>query len=165
MIAWILPSSTVLAAAALAVGYGLEEAWGGVVVAGIVGGFWLFGQWRRWGRVASVALVLLTGAAAVGLWLGVVGGWALVGVVAALVAWDLDRFTWRMRTAGCVVDADALERHHLRRLLVVGGTGLLLGVVALSVRVRLGFAAAFLLGLLAVLGLSRAVGFLRREGS
>jgi hypothetical protein len=164
MTGWILSAGTVLAAAALAMGYGLQEVWGGVAVAGVVGGFWLFGQWRRWGRVASVALVLMIGTATVGLWLGVGGGWALAGVVAALAAWDLDRFTQRMRMAGRAVDADVLERRHLRRLSVVSGAGLLLGVVALSVRVRLGFAAAFLLGLLAVLGLSRAVSFLRREG-
>jgi hypothetical protein len=114
--------------------------------------------------VASVALVLLIGAAAIGLWSGVAGGWALVGVAAALVAWDLDRFVWRMRAAGCVEGADVLERRHLQRLLTVGGTGLLLGAVALSLRIRLGFAAAFLLALLAVLGLSRVIGFLRREG-
>ncbi len=162
--AWLLPAGTVLAAASLAMGYGLNELWGGAVTVGVVGAFWVVGQWRRWGWVASVALVLLIGAAAVGLWLGAGGGWMLVGVVAALVAWDLDRFAWRMRAAGRVEDADALERCHLQRLLTVSGAGLLLGAAALSLRVRLGFAVAFLLALLAVLGLSRVVGFLRREG-
>ncbi|MBN1810420.1 MAG: hypothetical protein JXA14_01135 [Anaerolineae bacterium] len=163
MTAWLLPAGTVLAAAALAMGCGLDGLWGGVVAVGVVGAFWMVGQWRRWGWVASVALVLLIGAAAVGLRLGVGGGWMLVGVVAALVAWDLDRFAWRVRAAGRVEDADALERRHLQRLLAVGGAGLLLGAVALSFRIRLGFAVAFMLALLAVLGLSWAVGFLRRE--
>jgi hypothetical protein len=85
-------------------------------------------------------------------------------VVAALVAWDLDRFAWRMRAVGRVEDADALERRHLWRLLAVCGVGLLLGAVALGFRIQLGFAVAFVLALLAVLGLSRLVGFLRREG-
>lgn len=164
MTAWLLPASTALAAVVFAAGYGLNGSWGGAVVALAVDAFWLTGQWRRWEWVASVALVLLMGAAAVGLWLDVGGGWMLAGVVAALVAWDLDRFVWRMRAAGRVEDADALERHHLQRLLAVGGGGLFLGAVALSFRIRLGFALAFLLALLAVLGLSWVVGFLRREG-
>jgi hypothetical protein len=86
----------------------------------------------------------------------------LVGVVLALVAWDLDRFLGRMRAAGRIKDV-GLERHHLWRLLIVAGTGLFLGAVALSVKIRLGFAVVFMLALLAVLGLSRVVGFLRRE--
>jgi hypothetical protein len=164
MSAWLLPAGTVLAAAVFAVGYGLNELWGGAVTVGVVGAFWMVGQWRRWRWVTSVALVLLMGAAVMGLWLGVGGGWMLVGVVTALVAWDLDRFVWRMRAAGRVESADTLERRHLQRLLIVGGAGLLLGAVALSFRIRLGFAVAFLLALLAVLGLSQAVSFLRREG-
>lgn len=161
---WLLPVGTVLAAAALATGYGLSGLWGGSAVALVVSAFWLVGQWRKWGWVASVALVLLIGAAAVGLGMGIGGGWMLVSVVVALVAWDLDRFAWRMRAAGRVEGVDALERRHLWRLLIVAGAGLLLGAVALSVKIRLGFAVAFLLAFLAVLGLSRVVGFLQREG-
>ena len=162
--AWLLPAGTVLAAAALSMGYGLDGLWGGAVAALVVGAFWLAGQWRKWGWAASMALVLLIGVAAVGMGGGIGGGWMLVGVVVALVAWDLDRFAWRMRVVGCVEGVDALERRHLWRLLIVAGAGLLLGAVALSVKIRLGFAVAFLLAFLAVLGLSRVVGFLQREG-
>jgi hypothetical protein len=164
MTAWLLPAGTVLAATVLAMGFGLNELWGGAVMVGVVGALWVVGQWRRWGWVASVALVLLIGAAAVGLGLGVGGGWMLAGVVATLAAWDLDRFAWQMRAAGRVEGADAFERRHLQRLLIVGGAGLILGAVALSLRMRLGFAVAFILALLVLLGLSRVVGFLRREG-
>ena len=161
--AWLLPAGIVLAGAALALGHGLNGSWGGVVVALVVGAFWLAGRWRRWGWVASMALVLLIGVAAVGQGGGAGGGWMLVGVVVALVAWDLDRFTWRMRAAGRVEDVDALERRHLWRVSIVAGAGLFLGAAALSVKIRLGFVVAFLLAFLAVLGLSRVVGFLRRE--
>jgi hypothetical protein len=164
MTAWLLPAGTVLAAVVLAMGYGLNGLWGGAAVALVVGVFWLAGQWCRWEWVASVALVLLIGVAAVGQSGGVGGGWMLAGVVVALVAWDLDRFAWRMRVAGYVEGVDVLERRHLRRLLIVVGAGLLLGAIALNVKIRLGFAVAFLLAFLAVLGLSRVVGFLQREG-
>jgi hypothetical protein len=163
-IAWLLPVSTVLAVAALAMGHGLKGLWDGVLVVGVAGILWLVGQWRRWEWGASLALVVWIGVAAVGLGRGVEGGWMLVGVVAALVAWDLDRFVWRLRAAKRVEAADALEQRHLRRLLAVCGVGLLLGAAALSLRIRLGFAAAFLLALLVLLGLSRMVRFLRREG-
>ena len=50
-----------------------------------------------------------------------------------------------------------LEQRHLQRLLTVDGLGLLLGAVALGIRIEVGFGTAFLLGLLAILGLSRAI--------
>jgi hypothetical protein len=161
--AWLLPVSIVLAAAVLALGHGLNGSWAGMVVALVVGAFWLTGRWRGWEWVVSMALVLLIGVAALGQRGGAGGGWMLVGVVVALVAWDLDRLAWRMQAAGCVKDVDALERRHLWRLLIVAGAGLCLGAVALSVEIRLGFAVVFLLAFLAVLGLSRVVGFLQRE--
>ena len=110
-----------------------------------------------------MALVLLIGVAAVGQGGGAGGGWMLAGVVVALVAWDLDRFIWRMRAAGRAKDVDVLEQRHLWRLLIVAGAGLFLGAAALSVKIRLGFVGAFLLALLTILGLSRVVGFLQRE--
>jgi hypothetical protein len=161
--AWLLPMGTVSAAAALATGYGLNGLWSGAAVALAVGGFWLVGQRHQWRWVASMALVLFVGVAAVGQGGGAGGGWMLVGVVVALVVWDLDRFAWRMRAAGRVEGADALERRHLRRLLLVAGAGLFLGAVALSVKIELSFVVAFLLVFLAVLGLSQVVGFLQRE--
>jgi hypothetical protein len=161
--AWLLPAGIVLACAVLALGLGLNGSWGGVLVALVVGAFWLVGRWRRWGWVASMALVLLIGMAVVGQVGGAGGGWMLVGVVVALVAWDLDHFTWRMQAAGCVKDFDALERRHLWRLLIVAGAGLFLGAVALSVKIRLSFVVALLLAFLAVLGLSRVVRLLQRE--
>jgi len=163
MISKLLPTSTILAAAALAAGYGLDDAWIGMLLILAMGVLWLLGQRRRWGWAASVALIFFVGAAAIGLWIGLGAGWMLAGVVAALSAWDLDHLTQRLRSADRVEDARALERRHLRRLLIVDGLGLLLGVAALNVRVRAGFGAVLLLGLLAILGISRAVSFLRRE--
>ena len=87
----------------------------------------------------------------------------LFGMSAALAAWDLDYFAQRLRSVEYTTRAHDLERRHLRRLLVVEGLGLLLGAVALGVKVRFSFATACLLGLVAVLGLSQAVGFLRHE--
>ena len=155
--------SIVLAASALALGYGLSGLWVGALPVAAVGLLWLLGQRRGWGWVASVALALLVGAAAAGLWLGLGVGWMLVGVVAALSAWDLGHFARRMAAVKRVAGARDLERRHLRRLLIVDGLGLLLAVVAHEIEVGFGFGVAFLLGLLAVVGLGRAIRFLRHE--
>ncbi len=154
-----------LATAALALGYGLGRAWIGLAPLLIVGSTWSVGRWRGWGWVASPALTTFVAMATIGLWIGLGGGWMLVGVVAALSAWDLEHFAQRLQCLGRVEGAHTLERAHLWRLLTVDGLGLALGAVALGLRIRLGFAAAFILGLLAVWGLSRAVRFVRREGS
>jgi len=155
--------SVIVAMAALALGYGLGDVWIGVGPVLAVGVLWLIGLRPGWGWIASPGLVLWTAAAAVGLWAGLGAGWMLVGVVAALSAWDLDHFTRRLGAAGRVEQAVAMERAHLVRLLAVDAVGLALGGLALTVHVRLGFGIALILALVAVWGLSRAVRFLQNE--
>jgi hypothetical protein len=165
MIAKFSLASIFLAVFALALGYGLAGLWGGALSVTASGLLWLLGRRRDWDWMASVVLIFLVGAAAGGLWLDLGAGWMLIGVVAALSAWDLDHFARRLRAVGRVEGARDLERRHLLRLLIVDGLGLLLAAVALKIKVGLSFGAAFLLGLLAVVGLSRAVLFLRHGNS
>jgi hypothetical protein len=127
------------------------------------GGLWLFGQRRNWGWVASAALVCFVTAAACGFWLGLSAGWMLASVVIALIAWDLTHFAWRLRSVERAELALELERSHLRRLSGVVGTGLLLAGAALLARIRLGFAAAFVVAMIAALGLSQLIGFRSTE--
>jgi hypothetical protein len=152
-----------LATFALALGYGLGGLGAGASLVAALGLLWLLGQRAGWSWLASAMLVLFVGAAAVGTWLGVGAGWTLPGVVAALSAWDLDHFARRLGGAGRVEGARELERRHLRQLLIVDGAGLLLGAVALGIELKYGLGVALLLGLLAVLCLSWAIGFLNRE--
>jgi hypothetical protein len=155
--------STILAAFTFGLGYALNGLWGGAVLALAIGLLWLVGQRYGKGWVASVALIVFAGMAGVGLQLRWGTGWALFGMVAALSAWDLGHFAQRLRFAGQVEDVCGLERQHLRRLLIVDGLGLLFASIALVIRVELGFGLALALGLLAVVGLSQALRFLRRE--
>ena len=117
--------------------------------------------------MGSLGLICFVGTAAGGLWLGLAVGWMFLGAFAALVAWDLHDFVQRLRSVGWVETQAArhreLEQRHLRRLLIVQVLGALLAVIALGFKVDFGFAAAFVLGLLAVLGMGRAVAYLRRE--
>lgn len=162
----LLTVSTGMAAGALALGYALGGFWAGMVWILALGFLWLIGQWRQWRWMASIGLVFFVGAAAGGFWLGLAAGWMLLGVVAALDAWDLDYFFQRLSRVAAdetLAQRRELKQRHLRRLAVVNVMGLLLAAVALEVRFEFSFGAAFWLGLLAILGLSQAVGFLRRE--
>lgn len=155
-------TSTILATTTLAVGYATSRLWPGALLILACGGVWSLAQRRRW-RAGPVVLTVFLVTAALGLLIGVGSGWMLLGVTAALGAWDLDRFSRRLEFAQQGAGDGELERHHLLRLLMVSGLGLLLGAVSLALRLRIGFAMILLLGLLAVIGLVQLVGFLRRE--
>ncbi|HEY43089.1 MAG TPA: DUF4175 domain-containing protein [Anaerolineae bacterium] len=151
------------ATSALLAGYALGESW--IWALPILGfsALWLLGQRRGLKWVPSLGLLLFIGLAAIGLWLTLAPGLMLLGMIATLAAWDLENFLRRVEGAERVDHRNDLERRHLRRLLMVEGSGTLLAVAALSVDVNFGFGSALLLGLLAIVGLSRTIGFLRRE--
>jgi hypothetical protein len=152
-----------LAVGSLAMGYGRAGWWDWMLAFGILGGLWLFGYWRGWAWMAPLGLVGFVGLSAIGLWLDLEAGWMVAGLVAALCAWDLQHFALGLQRVGRVEDGRALEQRHLLRLLAVAGLGLVLAVVALTIEIRLTFFQALLLGLLVIWGLSRGIGFLRRE--
>jgi hypothetical protein len=158
-------ASVIFAALALAAGYAANADRVGSALGVALGLLWLAGLWRGWGWVASPALACLAGLAALGALQGLSAAWMLAGAVAALAAWDLDRFARRLRAAGHVVGAADMARAHLRRLLLVAGLGLSIGGAALAVQVRLSFGWALLGGAIAILSLSRVFGFLRRAGA
>ena len=167
MIDKLVPASIALATAVLALGYGLGGLGAGVPLVVALGILWLIGQAGRRGWASSLGLALYTCVAAGGLLLAthLAAGWMLIGLTGALTAWDLDGFLHRLRSVKRM-DAAArrdLEYRHLRRLLVVDGLGLLLAAVALGIRLELKLGVVLLVGLLAALGLSRALDFLSRE--
>lgn len=87
----------------------------------------------------------------------------LLGIIATLAAWDIEDFHQRMEGVERVDHRETLERKYLQRLLVIEGSGALLALAAVSISVTFSFGSALLLGLLAVVGLSRTIGFLQRE--
>ncbi len=159
----LLPITIGLAAIILAIGYSVGGEWKVSLILLAMGALWWVGHKRHWNLVGSAALVGFVVGAAVGLWMGLPAGWMLVGVVAALSAWDLDHFAQRLRGVERVEMQPALERLHLRRLVSVDGLGLLLAGTALVVQYKFSFDVALVLGLVAVLGLSQMVSYLRRE--
>jgi hypothetical protein len=196
----VMTISTLVATAALALGYGLNSQPIGVLVFVALGLLWLVGQKYQKQALAGLGLLGFTVGAMLGTWYGVWNGWLLVSITAALVAWDLYHFiqhiliSERVETApadtvsedtvpedtvpentvpentarentGARINAEtrALERAHLQRLAIVSGAGLLLGTLALTIRLTLRFGAIFALGLVAIFGLSRLIHYLRQE--
>jgi len=104
-----------------------------------------------------------TVAAAVGAWLDLRPLYLVISLIAALSAWDLDHFWRELRHSDHTERKRALTWRHLRRLWIVDGIGLLCSAVALQVRIELSFGVAIVLGLLALVGLSRTIGLLGRE--
>lgn len=164
MISTALTISVILASSTLAVGYGLEGLWLPAAAILGLGGVWLFAQRTKWGWMAWLLFALLALAAAVGAALDLNAVLMLVSLVASLSAWDLDGFVRQLKSVDIVEHEPVLQQQHLQRLLVVDALGLVSGVLASSVEVKLNFALALVLGLVALVALSRAIGLFLREG-
>jgi len=169
MVSTALATSIVLAALALTSAYGLDAVW---IPAGAIlflATLWLAGQsikgtayrgWMSWVVVGLFIVVAVAGA-----WLDLSPLLLTIGLTATVSAWDLDYFARQLNGVDRVVESRKLTRRHLQRLLIVDGVGLLIAVLALNVQIRLSFAPALGLGLIALLGLIRVIDFMRRKSS
>jgi hypothetical protein len=113
--------------------------------AGWGGAYWLG---RRW--LSPLAFLILVGCAVVELWRNVPAAWLVAGVAVALAAWDLDGFAARLARYEPRPDRKQLVKNHLGRLLGVIGLGLILGEVALALRLALSLGEVAAVGLLAI---------------
>jgi hypothetical protein len=121
--------------------------------------------WRGWGWYLSILLVLYIVSAAAGFYVEVLPAWSLLGALAILLAWDLEHFASRIKKAARVESIASLTRAHLGRLGAVSLTSLLLVMLTYLIQVRLTFGIAVLLALLAILGLSQGIAYLRRTST
>lgn len=117
----------------------------------VLGALWIVLAERT--RLAGAVFALCVGGIALGIWLEVGIGWLLVGMTAALAAWDLEAFNARLASIARVENERELAREHLRQLGLVCGIGLSMALAASRLRVQLSFGAALFLALTAVLGL------------
>ena len=159
----LVQAAIVLAGFVPAAGYALAGRWLESLLCALAGAGWLVAARSSLGWPADAGFLLLVGLCGFGAISLIPPGWALAGTLAALAAWDLSAFAGRVAAAGHVVDEDALWRAHLRRLAAVLVTGLVLGAAALIIPLDLGFGTALLLGLVAVVALSRAVASFRER--
>jgi hypothetical protein len=167
MIQRLVLASVGLAATCQAMAHAWAGSWPWAAASLGLGAAWLVAEVRGWHLAAPLGFTASGALAGFSLWLSWDPGvalLALVAIVAALCAWDLDGLARRLDRFGYEGDRSRLERQHLRRLLAVASLGLALGSLALGIKIRLSFLPALLLTLVAVLGLSWAM-FLLRSAS
>jgi hypothetical protein len=162
LVQWMFSAHLLGAVALFSVGFAIGERWQvslGYVFFGLV---WHLAQ-RRWvSGLENVLLFIFIAAAVVGFFSGVPALMLLIGTVLTLGAWDLDHFTQRLNRVDRVDFDTGLGRAHLARLGLVETAALLVGLVPLLIRLQIGFWWILLLALLAVIGLTRVVAFVRR---
>ena len=163
MVATVGFVSIAVAGGALAGGYALAGRPVESALSASVAILWLILHRRGVTWAAQFGLVAAAGAAATGMMLGAGSAWMLVGLVAALTAWDLEAFGRWLQHCPAVDEARALQQTHLQRLLVADLLGLGLGLLALQLRMRLRLGFLVLLGVVLAIGLSRVVRYLRRQ--
>jgi hypothetical protein len=129
----------------------------------ILGALWLFAGKKRWTWFSTIMLLLLVTLAGIGLWFGLSPGWMISGALGGLMAWDLTDFMRRLRFAPLMDDTRELERLHLTRLTIVALAGVFLASIAMLVRLEFTFDWVMLLTLVAALGVTQLVAWLRRS--
>ena len=78
--------------------------------------------------------------------------------------WDLTNYMRRLRFASAMDDVRTLERRHLTRLTIFAIVGSSLASIAMLVRLEFTLEWMILLTLVAVLGITQLVAWLRRGG-
>lgn len=129
----------------------------------VLGALWLFAGRQRWVWFSTIALLVLVSLAGFGLWIGLSPGWMISGALGGLLAWDLTDFMRRLRFAPLMDDLRELERRHLTRLTIVTIVGVLVASIPMLVRLEFTFEWIMLLTLVAVLGVTQLVSWLRRR--
>jgi hypothetical protein len=132
-----------------------------ILLAGIL---WLVAEIRHIRWAASLGLLACIALAGLGLWLDLSLGWMLAGALGALIAWDLADFTRRIGEASDDDDVVAMTRRHLLRLTIVTAIGLVLSLTGMIARLEFSFEWTAFLALLAALGVTQLVGWMKKGG-
>jgi len=148
---------------ALAWGYGTQGHTEYVRWLFLIGAIWLLAKWRGWKWFSPLALLIVIGSAAYGLWVEISFGWMMFAAVGGLLAWDLADFSQRLSYAAPSDDVAGMERRHLARVGIVAVLGGLLGFIVFVVRIQLPFEVVVGLVILVALGLARLMTTLRKD--
>jgi hypothetical protein len=124
---------------------------------------WLASQARglSWPNGLLLFLFLIAGAAA--FFTGAPNWLLIIGGVAALGAWDLYAFLGRLGSADRVAQEARLGSEHLRRLALIEGIGLLLALVAITLRTNISFWWLALIVLVAIVVIAQIIAYARRQ--
>lgn len=125
--------------------------------------FWLVGERRRWRWASSLALLIFVLAAMAALWLNANTVLVFLGLVTAVMAWDISSFQRLLANVSKIVQEDKLVSQYYRRLMTVSAVGVVLAILTTVIQINFSFLAALFLGFIAIAGFSLAISFLRRE--
>jgi hypothetical protein len=131
---------------------------------GVIGALWVFDRLRGPGWMTSIGMFGLTAGVVYGVVAGVAPLLSLVSLIAALAAWDLDRYARRI-AGGEVRSGAILARQHARRLGMVAAASAALAGIALLARGGMGFWWLAPIAVAAFVALGRLVFELRRSGA
>ena len=152
-----------IATIALVLPYALAGHWLFALIIALGGLFWWYGWSHKLPGISTLYLLGVTAFCVLGVWINLVPFYFLASLLAALTAWDLDRFDQRLNKVDRVELKQVVVRKHLIRLLFVVVLGLLVGGAALLLRFNLTFGWVLILGLVTVLGLSQVYNLFKRE--
>ncbi len=147
----------------LAVGFVLNGRPEGLIVIIPLAIFWLAGEWRGWRWASSLSLLFYTLTAMGAIWLGTRPILAILGLVTAVMAWDMSSFHHLLNGMSRIYKEDLLIEHYRRRLISVAAVGVIIAILSTAIQISFSFVAALVLGLVAITGFSLAISFLRRE--
>jgi hypothetical protein len=125
---------------------------------------WILGIVREWKWVNMLGILGNFTLAAAGLLLGLSKVLDSAGSLAALIAWDLADFSFRLRMAAQDDDTSRLQRIHMIRILLVAFAGAVVLITVQTVHLDFTFEWMALLLLFAVWGVGRIFnGLLKKE--
>ena len=124
---------------------------------------WVVGEIRNYEWASAIALILYSIAALFTVIPTQSAIWGVLIIVAALCAWNTAQFDRLIGTTKNIPEESGLKRQFFQRLLLVAAGGTLLAMMASVISLNISFGLALGLAVLAVIGLSQAFIFLRRE--
>ena len=153
-----------VAGGVLASGFAAQAEWGPAATGiGLIGLTIVIEQIGTDHRLGELAFCGFVGLAALSPAHGIHPLGALVATTAAVASWDLHHFRYRLLNVDRVYAPSSVVRQHLERLASAVGLGFGLGLAALLIQVSYGVGVVAALVLVSIVGLTRAVGYLRRK--
>ncbi len=149
----------------LTVGFAANGRAEGLIVVIPLAAFWLASEWRGWRWASSLSLLFYALTAIGAIWLGVLPALAILGLVTAVMAWDISNFNYLLDSVSRVYKEDLIIRQYRRRLISAAAAGAAIAILATVIQISFNFIAALLLGLAAIAGFSFAISFIRRESN
>ncbi|HFQ94278.1 MAG TPA: hypothetical protein ENK32_09730 [Anaerolineae bacterium] len=147
----------------LAVGFVVNGRPEGLIVIIPLAVFWLVGEGRGWRWASSLSLLFYALTTMGAIWLGTLPLLAILGLVTAVIAWDISNFNRLLDGMSRVYKEDLIVQQYRRRLISVAALGVVIAILATTIQISFSFVAALVLGLVAIAGFSFAISFLRRE--